>query len=71
MEIILKQTIRKLKLAMIESDSTINLDENEVIYRAEGNANIVLSLYHMRKVVRIRKSLIKCIESEGKFYVIY
>lgn len=56
---------------MIESDSTINLDENEVIYRAEGNANIVLSLYHMRKVVRIRKSLIKCIESEGKFYVIY
>lgn len=36
----------------------INLDENEVAYRAEGNANIVLSLPRMRKVLRIRKSLI-------------
>lgn len=36
----------------------INLDENEVTYRAEGNANIVLSLPRMRKVLRIRKSLI-------------
>lgn len=36
----------------------VNLDENEVAYRAEGNANIVLSLPRMRKVLRIRKSLI-------------
>lgn len=39
----------------------INLDENEVAYRAEGNANIVLSLPRMQKVLRIRKSLINVI----------
>lgn len=36
----------------------INIDENEVAYRAEGNANIVLSLPGMQKVLRIRKSVI-------------
>lgn len=42
----------------VKRESIINLDENEVTYRAEGNANVVLSLPRMRKVLRIRKSLI-------------
>lgn len=46
----------------------INLDENEVAYRAEGNANIVLSLPKMRKVLRIRKSLIVMSNQTGTYY---
>lgn len=44
----------------------INIDDNEVNYRAEGNANIVLALPKMRKVLRIRKSLIVNSSQTGK-----
>lgn len=36
----------------------INMEQTAMAYRAEGNANIVLSLPKMRRVLRIRKSLI-------------
>lgn len=51
--------------------STVNLDSTEIIYRAEGNANIVLSLRSKKKVIRIRKSLIDLAKKDGKIQLIF
>uniref|UniRef100_A0A182TTB7 Inositol-pentakisphosphate 2-kinase n=1 Tax=Anopheles melas TaxID=34690 RepID=A0A182TTB7_9DIPT len=40
------------------------IDENRLMYRAEGNANIVLSLSDNKHVLRMRKSTVEC--REGK-----
>ncbi|XP_063702596.1 inositol-pentakisphosphate 2-kinase [Culicoides brevitarsis] len=63
-------TKQRISLAVTTEQSSvptrlINLDENEVAYRAEGNANIVLSLPRMQKVLRIRKSLINVPEYDN------
>lgn len=39
-------------------NSELLIDENKLVYRAEGNANIVLEWLGSQKVLRIKKSII-------------
>uniref|UniRef100_A0A182S5J4 Inositol-pentakisphosphate 2-kinase n=1 Tax=Anopheles maculatus TaxID=74869 RepID=A0A182S5J4_9DIPT len=41
------------------------IDENRLVYRAEGNANIVLSLSDNKHVLRMRKSTVETREGKG------
>lgn len=43
----------------------INLNDENLIYRAEGNANLVLSLPDTRQVLRLRKTIKNEIETKG------
>lgn len=43
------------------------IDESRLAYRAEGNANIVLSLMDDHRVLRLRKATISCRDGRGEY----
>ena len=50
---------------------TINLSDKKLTYRAEGNANLVLSLPHTKQVLRLRKTDINERFSAGKYIILF
>lgn len=40
----------------ISASQSFSIPEKEIFYRAEGNANLVLSIPHRRQVLRLPKS---------------
>lgn len=45
-------------MSITSLNSELFIDENKLVYRAEGNANIVLEWLGSQKVLRIKKSII-------------
>jgi citrate synthase len=58
----------QLLLSVISKIDKIHLNENNTIYRAEGNANLVLSMPDIKRVVRLRKSFVDDILNKGKHF---
>lgn len=51
----------------IASKQILDLDNELLVYRAEGNANIVLSLPNSKNVLRLRKTLRDNVDFEGEY----
>lgn len=58
------QLMNSIKIA---SKQILDLDNELLVYRAEGNANIVLSLPNSKNVLRLRKTFVDKINFEGKY----